>query len=79
MWQCGCRKAGETQPHYSGIEFRVDAELSHSIHESGSVDTQAACSAIGATDAALARGKRLYDFLALLPLILLGTSADIRS
>jgi hypothetical protein len=79
MRQCERRTAGPTQPHYSGIEFGVDTELSHSIHEGGSVDTQAACSAIGATDAALACGKRLYDFLALLPLILLGASTDIMS
>jgi hypothetical protein len=79
MRQCERRTGGATQPHYSGIEFGVDTELSHSIHEGGSVDTQAACGAIGATDAALACGKRPYDFLALLPLILLGASTDIMS
>jgi len=75
----GAVTAGATQPHHSGIEFGVNTELSHSIHEGGSVDAQAACSAIAATDAALARRKRLYDFLALFPLILLGASTDIRS
>jgi len=60
----------------SGIKLRVDTELSHSIDEGGSVDTQADCSTIRATDAALACGKRLYDFFALLPFILLGASVD---
>jgi len=40
----------------------MDTELSHSVHKGGSVDTQADCSTISTTDAALACGKRLYDF-----------------
>ena len=62
----------------SGIQLRVDAELSHTIHEGGSVDTQADCSTIGTTDTALACGKRVYDLPALLPFILLGASVDVR-
>ena len=61
-----------------GVELRVDAELSHSVYECSSADTQLDCSAIRTTYAALARGKRLYDFLALLPFILLGGRVDVR-
>jgi hypothetical protein len=64
---------------HSGVQLRVDAEFSHSVHKGGSVDTQADCSTISATDVALACGKRLYDFLALLPFILLGASVDVRT
>ena len=63
----------------SGIQLRVNTELSHSIHEGRSVDTEANCSAIRATNAALARGECLYDFLALLPCILRGARAEVTS
>ena len=62
----------------SGIQLRVDAELSHSIEKSGSIDTQACCSTIRTTDTAFACGKRVYDFLPLFPFILLGASVDVR-
>jgi len=64
---------------YSGIQFRVDSKPSHSVYECSSADTQAGCGAIRTAYAALARGKRLYDFLALLPFVLLSAGVDIRS
>src|SRR6266403_3723230 len=64
---------------YSGIQLRVDSKPSHSIYECSSADAQSACSAIRTAYAALARGKRLYDFLALLPFVLLSAGLDIRS
>jgi hypothetical protein len=64
---------------YLGIELRVDSKPSHSVHECSSADTQSDCSAIRTTYAALARAKRLYDFLALLPFVLLSAGVDIRS
>ena len=64
---------------YLGIELRVDSKPSHSVYECSSADTQSDCSAIRTADAALACGKRLYDFLALLPFVLLSASVDIRS
>jgi len=67
------------ESRHSGVLLRVDTELSHSVHKGGSVDTQADCSTISTTDVALACGKRLYDFLALLPFILLGAGVDVRS
>ena len=69
----------EQRRHFSGIQLRVDSKPSHSIYECSSADAQSACSAIRTAYAALARGKRLYDFLALLPFILLSASVDIRS
>ena len=63
---------------HSGVQLRVDTEFSHSVHKGGSVDTQADCSTISTTDVTLACGERLYDFLALLPFILLGASVDVR-
>jgi hypothetical protein len=64
---------------YSGIQLCVNTKFSHSIHEGGSVDTQADCSAISATDAALARRKSLYNFLLLLPFIFVCASIDFGS
>src|SRR5712671_4002159 len=65
--------------YFSGIQFRVDSKPSHSVYECSSADTQSDCSAIRTAYAALARGKRLYDFLALLPFIHLSAGVDIRS
>jgi hypothetical protein len=62
-----------------GIQLRVDAELSHSIEKRSSVDTQADCSASSTTYPALACRECLYDFLALLPFIVLGGGVDVRS
>jgi len=64
---------------YSGIPLRVDSKPSHSVYECSSADTQSDCSAIRTAYAALARAKRLYDFLALLPFVLLRAGVDIRS
>src|SRR5436853_3809859 len=64
---------------YSGIQLRVDSKPSHSVYECSPADTQSDCSAIRTAYAALARGKRLYDFLALLPFVLLSAGVDIRS
>ena len=64
---------------HSGIQLRVDSKPSHSVYECSSADTQSDCSAIRTAYAAPACGKRLYDFLALLPFVLLSTSVDIRS
>jgi hypothetical protein len=69
----------EQRRHFSGIQLRVDTKPSHSVYECSSADTQAGCSAIRTAYAALARGKRLYDFLALLPFVLLSAGVDIRS
>jgi hypothetical protein len=63
----------------SGIELRVNTEFSHSVHEGGSVDTQAARSSIRTTDAAPTCRKSLYNFLPLLPFILVGGSVVVRS
>jgi hypothetical protein len=65
--------------HFSGIQLRVDTKPSHSVYECSSADTQSDCSAIPTAYAALARGKRLYDFLALLPFVLFSAGVDIRS
>ena len=70
---------GEQRGHFSGIQLRVDSKPSHSVYECSSADTQSDCSAIRTAYAALARGKRLYDFLALLPFVLLSAGVDIRS
>ena len=64
---------------HSGIQLRVDTELSHSIEKSGSVNTQAGCGSVSTTDTSFACVKRVYDFLALLPFILLSGSVDVRS
>src|SRR6266700_4238171 len=69
----------EQRRHLSGIQLRVDSKPSHSVYECSSADTQSDCSAIRTAYAALARGKRLYDFLALLPFVLLSAGVDIRS
>src|SRR5713226_3267681 len=65
--------------HFSGIQLRVNSKPSHSVYECSSADTQSDCSAIRTAYAALACGKRLYDFLALLPFVLLSAGVDIRS
>src|SRR5258706_7355182 len=65
--------------HFSGIQLRVDSKPSHSVYECSSADTPSDCSAICTAYAALACGKRLYDFLALLPFVLLSAGVDIRS
>jgi hypothetical protein len=67
------------QGTHSGIELRVNAELSHSVYECSSGNAEAGRSAISPTGAALARGKRLYYFLALLPFVLLSAGVGIRS
>jgi hypothetical protein len=64
---------------YSGIKLRVDSKPSHSVYECSSADTQSDCSAIRTAYAALARAKRLYDFLALFPFVLPSAGVDIRS
>jgi hypothetical protein len=69
----------EQAGHFSGIQLRVDSKLAHSVDECSSADTQSDCGAIRTAYAALARGKRLYDFLALLPFVLLSAGVDIRS
>src|SRR5712675_1277319 len=69
----------EQRRHFSGIQLRVDSKPSHSVYECSSADTQSDCSAIRTAYAALACGKRLYDFLALLPFVLLSAGVDIRS
>src|SRR5690348_9639662 len=68
----------EQRRHFSGIQLRVDSKPSHSVYECSSADTQSDCSAIRTAYAALALGKRLYDFLALLPFVLLSAGVDIR-
>jgi hypothetical protein len=65
--------------HFSGIQFRVYSKPSHSVNECSSADTQSGCSAIRTAYPALACGKRLYDFFALLPFVLLSVGVDIRS
>ena len=69
----------EQRRHFSGIQLRVDSKPSHSVYECSSADTQSDCSAIRTAYAALACGKRLYDFLALLPFVLVSAGVDIRS
>ena len=69
----------EQRRHFSGIQLRVDSKPSHSVYECSSADTQSDCSAIRTAYAALARGKRLYDFLALLPFVLRSAGVDLRS
>ena len=69
----------EQRRHFSGIQLRVDSKPSHSVYECSSADTQSDCSAIRTAYAALARGKRLYDFLALLPFVLRSAGVALRS
>lgn len=79
---CGHRLLEMTKRSFSysgGIQLRVDSKPSHSVYECSSADTQSDCSAIRTAYAALARAKRLYDFLALLPFVLLSAGVDIRS
>jgi hypothetical protein len=72
-------RRARARAHHSGMQLRVDTEFSHSVQKGGSVNTQSDCSTISATDVTLACSKRLYDFLALLPFILLGANVDVRS
>jgi len=77
--KCSYKMIPEGSADYSGIQLRVDSKPSHSVYECSSADTQSDCSAIRTAYAALARGKRLYDFLALLPFVFLSAGVDIRS
>src|ERR1700693_5782597 len=70
---------GSSADTFQEYSFAVDSKPSHSVYECSSAGTQSDCSAIRTAYAALARGKRLYDFLALLPFVLLGAGVDIRS